>query len=404
MDRNKLECLKSGKLLEIGIESLDHVENIYPCTPMQEGLLVSQIKNPGVQYKVLRFISIKPIQDGHVVDIGLLKHSWQRVVDRHPILRTIFVEETGPNGPFVQVVLDKVNANIKEEVNTSKGGDIPVLSKIKAEVQVIGNGVPHCMTIFSNQGANTINCRLEINHAIDDGMSTSIILKDWSRAYAGRLPLSKGPSYSHFVAFLQEQDSRHHLDYWACLLANISPCNFPAISETNAAKLDGTHSITISNMPTSELYAFCRRFEVSPFNVLQAAWSKVLKKYTGMDEVCFGYLTSGRNLPIQGVEGMAGPLLNILICRASVGDSNSLIDIVKNLRRQRQENNKHQTSSLSSIQRHLRLPSGIRLFNTIINFQRPITNDVMDEDTVTFELAGSRGIGEVRCLKILNLM
>lgn len=43
-----------------------------------------------------------------------------------------------------------------------------------------------------------------------------------------------------------------------------------------------------------------------------AAWSLTLAKFMDLDQVCFGLVLSGRDLPVPGAYNVIGPLINIL--------------------------------------------------------------------------------------------
>jgi NRPS condensation-like uncharacterized protein len=65
------------------------VEMIYPLSPLQQGMLFHSVDAPhsGVycQQAILTLCG--------KLDLSALRESWQRVVDRHPALRTVFVWE-----------------------------------------------------------------------------------------------------------------------------------------------------------------------------------------------------------------------------------------------------------------------------------------------------------------------
>ncbi|KAH8586225.1 hypothetical protein B0O99DRAFT_695700 [Bisporella sp. PMI_857] len=351
----------------LGINDVSEIEDIYPCSPIQEGLQVSQIDSGGTMYKTVHLVTVEPTYSGGCVDIQQLRQAWQQVVDRHSILRTVFVESVGSDRLFDQVVLKRVEATAAEVKTSDSQRDLRSLSNIPDELSFAGKRPPHRLTIFTGNDTKAL-CRLEINHILTDGSSYDIILRDWARAYAGPLPQAEAPRYSRYIAFLQKQDNEAHLHYWRELLYGIEPCYFPSIVDTTAAKLDTEHSVLVPDIQSSDLRAFCRKLGVTLFNVMQVAWALVLRSYTGMDDVCFGYLTSGRDLPIDGVEDMAGPLINMLTCRAQLNRSCSVADLINELQRQYYDSNGHQTTSLGSVQRALKL-SGARLFNTTINVQ-----------------------------------
>lgn len=88
------------------------IETIYPCSPMQDHILEIQMrKDPNAWYASF-IIEVVPTH-GSTIDIMVLAESWQNVVSRHQILRTIF---TAPNdeGRRQQVVLKEFQALISQ--------------------------------------------------------------------------------------------------------------------------------------------------------------------------------------------------------------------------------------------------------------------------------------------------
>src|SRR6185295_11869863 len=69
--------------------SRTNIEDIYPLSPMQQGLLFHTLyaSQPGVY-----FMQVGWTLRG-ALDVPALVHAFQEVVDRHPILRTAFVWE-----------------------------------------------------------------------------------------------------------------------------------------------------------------------------------------------------------------------------------------------------------------------------------------------------------------------
>ncbi|KAJ1971193.1 hypothetical protein H4R34_005820, partial [Dimargaris verticillata] len=76
------------------------VEDLYPCTPLQSGLLLSTLRNPHaylVQYHVTLTGNL---------DVARLEASWQQVTLRHSILRTVFLDAPSQvTTGYVQAVL-----------------------------------------------------------------------------------------------------------------------------------------------------------------------------------------------------------------------------------------------------------------------------------------------------------
>jgi non-ribosomal peptide synthase protein (TIGR01720 family) len=93
--KTNLNNLEKG-ILEILKLDLDQVEDIYPATPMQIGVLSSLIRN-GSEYLIQQVWKFNGC-----VDIGRLKAAWSEVVQHYSILRTSFVSTV--DGIF-QVIL-----------------------------------------------------------------------------------------------------------------------------------------------------------------------------------------------------------------------------------------------------------------------------------------------------------
>ena len=83
-----------------------NIEDAYPLSPLQEGLLFHAVNEPGSGVHVLQI-------DGELEDLDrdAFEQAWQTVVERHPILRTAFVWEKAKE-PF-QVVGRQVRLPIE---------------------------------------------------------------------------------------------------------------------------------------------------------------------------------------------------------------------------------------------------------------------------------------------------
>ena len=74
------------------------VKNIYPLSPMQEGMLFHALHDPGGAY--IEQLSYRIVGN---FDMNLLRAAWEELVRRHDVLRTIFVHKDVPRP--LQIVL-----------------------------------------------------------------------------------------------------------------------------------------------------------------------------------------------------------------------------------------------------------------------------------------------------------
>ena len=82
---------------------MENVEDIYPLTPTQAGILFHTLQAPrsGVYFQQYTCELVGSI------DTGIFRRVWEGVIRRHPVLRTAFVWE-GLDEPL-QVVRQKVD-------------------------------------------------------------------------------------------------------------------------------------------------------------------------------------------------------------------------------------------------------------------------------------------------------
>jgi amino acid adenylation domain-containing protein/non-ribosomal peptide synthase protein (TIGR01720 family) len=354
------------KLPEIGVSSLEEIEDIFPCSPMQRGILLSQMKDPE-KYAYQSVFEVRSAEKGRLLDLDRLERAWQGVVERHATLRTIFVDSVGQEDLVDQIVVRQSEARTAR----LKCRD-PDVQNILADLPPLNSAdkqPPHRLA-FCQTSTGRIFCRLDMSHVISDGSSMPILLRDLAEAYNGTVAMGKTtPRYSDYIAYLQSMPREEGLDYWKAYLANVEPCLFPALVDgaTEPQRILGSYTLKLEQ--ASELHAFCTNSGVTLSNVLQLVWALVVRCYTGSDEVCFGYVASGRDMPVEGIEDAVGVFINMLICRINLEDSLELGEALDKVQMDFVTSMAHQTCSLAEVQHELKL-SGTSLFNTAFTYQR----------------------------------
>ncbi|KAI9826788.1 MAG: hypothetical protein M1819_007259 [Sarea resinae] len=389
LDYDGLKILLNQTLPQMGITSPDEVEDIYPCSPMQLGLLLGQMKSSGA-YQFWTTFEI--IGDNEVTPEKIGK-AWQHVVDRHASLRTIFAESATRDGVFDQIVLKQMQA----ETVYLESND--VLEKLGEELPITATGArsPHRLTVCRTSAGQTF-CKLEINHALIDGTSMALIFRDLKRAYDGNIHEGPRPLYSDYISHLQQQPLQSGLDYWKSYLQGMEPCHFPLLDD-GIDQPKELKSVPVElEVSRESILEFTNRYDLTLANLMQTAWGLVLRSFTGFDHVCFGYLASGRDAPVKGVQDAVGPFINMLICRLDMTETTPLSKVLRKMREDFIDSLPHQYCSLAEIQHAMGL-SGERLFSTAMSFQRyspeePSTitlNTINDFDPTEFDLTVNIG-------------
>lgn len=357
----KIFSLSDFPLLSLsysGLESLERtiqaagtrlgaVEDIYPCTPMQEGILLSMQKGTSsyLNHQVWR---CEMGSEKSPVCPAQLEAAWRCVVKCHSILSTVFVPLC-ENSLFAQVVVANAPVRVDQIRCESRN---PADTLMKCEKPVFADGEPHHHLRICQSSSGEVACRLDINHALSDAESASTIINDLTMAYEG-LTLSVAPRFKELMQYLRRIPAADRMEYWDRVLKDVSRCHFP-VQNISTGVLQGQHGyIPLAETATSRIRDFCINRGITRSVFIQIAWAMTLSWYTGTDDVCFGYLASGRDVPIHNIEGMVGPLANMLISRIDVGKP--LDEAIETTAESSIENLAHQYVSLARIQHELRL-------------------------------------------------
>ncbi|CAN9463031.1 unnamed protein product [Alternaria alternata] len=364
-----------------GVPSFDQVEDMYPCSPIQDGMILSQIKSPESYWSSTTFeVRSKrgPVNASKVVD------GWKQVVARHPALRTIFIDSVCKGGVFDQIVVKSPDSGIV----TYKCDDAELTALLESIKHSSLNGkkkpvLPHQAAVIQTSSGK-IFVKVIVNHAVIDGGSLGVIGQDLQEAYEGRLS-EDGPLYSDYIKYLRALPADDAVAYWKAKLRGVSPCYFPT-TPRDPSKPRQLRSLDMRFTRFDELHGLAESSNVTIANILLAAWALVLRSYTNSSDVCYGYLTSGRNVPIDKIESAVGAFINMLVSRIELKPATSLLEIVEKVQSDFVESMPHQHCSLAQFQHDLGL-SGKSLFNTAVSIQRRSSAEepTSDDSGIEFE-------------------
>lgn len=346
------------------------LEDVYPCSPIQIGILLSQAKDPALyQVRVTWQVFTR---DESPVDVQRLKEAWQAVIARHASLRTIFVPAKGKAGGYDQVVL----ANVYADIDVHESMDALGMQKYQNRkengqlVEYLPYKVALCTTAERKVFAD-----LQINHALIDAISIAVLLRDVSRAYCGSLASGSGPRYSEYIAHIQSMHEEEARKYWEHYLKGLEPCLLEKVFHTDQDASENNKvekELRSMNVPLSQggekLHKICDSKGMTLSNLFQVAWGLVLRAYTGLQEVCFGYLTSGRDANVEGVTETVGAFINMLVCRMDFGSNPGERTVVEVLKKNQEDFAKglaFQHCALAEIWHGI----GLKEFNTGISLQ-----------------------------------
>ncbi|RYP06964.1 hypothetical protein DL764_002851 [Monosporascus ibericus] len=301
MDRDDA-CRQVAELCSVGAWHVEpsQIEDIFPCTALQEGLLAMTARSSG-KYVGHQVAELKP-----EVDIVRLQEAWQKVSERASVLRTRIVDLPGQG--LVQVVLEEAlqwqTFSSLNEYHQSRKNAGKELQEDVVETTAMGLGTPLSrLAIIHDEAAGKRYLALTHHHATYDGWSVPLLQKEVEKAYRdGEAELSSLPLQS-FVKYVMKQHGEDGMAFWKRQFAETEASPFPALpAKTYEPKPDKVinHSINSICWPTCG---------VTPSSALRTAWAMLISWYVDSPDVTFGAVVSGRQAPVPGIEDVAGPTI-----------------------------------------------------------------------------------------------
>jgi len=282
------------------------VEDVYPATPMQEGLMAETVAHPEayILQEVLRF--------SRNVDINALRSALETLVETCPILRTrivrlrglgtcqVVISDSEPAG--IRLLSDDLHAFLARDKKSHMGyGD--ALSRFT----VIEDGRERYLVWTSH-------------HAITDGHMHSLTLRRLDRLYNdSTLDVPATLGFSDFVKFhAVPHKSAESLDYWRRRFSGFSGSHYPRCPDAHEPLID---NYVFHQMPLPSESAHLR---VTPAVLLRASWAIVLSQASNSEEVVLGVTQSGRDIDLPGVHGCMGPCLATVPVRGAMEGTESM--------------------------------------------------------------------------------
>ncbi|KJZ74449.1 hypothetical protein HIM_06045 [Hirsutella minnesotensis 3608] len=357
----------------------EDIEDAYPCSPVQEGMIFSQAKD-SKNYLNRAFWWAKS-RNGRPVRPDKLKAAWHRVLQRHPLLRTVIYQSPRCDGFHDQVVLKKAPPGMCVVLPACEDP----LQRLQAhQFDMSGLSPPQRFAICSSHRGQ-VACLLQVNHTLTDGFSRQLLLRDLCLAFDGPLGETAEGSYRDYVEYLQSIPMDEAFTYWQSYLELVQPCLLPA----SPPRRPYENQKRVHNFKPSfghALRQFCAQKELTLSNAFQLAWALVLRLYVHADSVCFGYMSAGRDVPVAGIDKIIGPCINMLIFRLELGGDESVLDLLHRNQADFVQSLAHQHLSMAD-KIKAASASESRLFNTVMSMQREI-EPLGDESTLELEEIG----------------
>ena len=358
-----------------------NIEDVYPLTPMQEGMLFHTLYTPKSR-AYFEQISFPVHQD---LDIAAFETAWQRVMEKHSVLRTSFVWK-GLVKPL-QIVHKRLELPFQchdwQELSEDQQQQ-RMKAHLQADlVQAFDLSVAPLLRIaVMRMAQNVYQVTISNHHMLLDAWSMPLIWEEVLAFYeafsAGReVQAPKGIAFRNYVAWLQAQDMARAEAFWrqtlkgftrATALPEKQLVGAPAEITEAMRRQDHVREIRLPEQTSSALQAMARQHRLTINTLAQGAWASLLSRYSSSEDVLFGGTVSGRSPTLGGVDSMVGLFINTLPVRVRIPPKSSAVEWLKQIQDDQIEARQYEYSPLEQIQKWSEVARGKPLFESIMIF------------------------------------
>ena len=370
------------------------IEDVYPLTPMQEGLLLHTLLEPGT--------GIYYMQDRYRINSALdpqrFAQAWQAVVARHEALRASFSWNAGeamlqiihkPGSTaldyldWTDISEDEQEARLQALHKREREAGFDLLQQAPFHLRLIRVGTDRYWFMMSN------------HHILIDAWCRSLLMNDFFELYMAlgegreaQLPVP--PRYRDYISWLQHQDLDAARQWWRDNLLGFErstavPSDRPLLRDhgaENAGMIVGDCYTRLDVTEGARLRELAQAHQLTVNTFAQAAWALVLSRYSGERDVLFGVTVAGRPVSMPQMQRTVGLFINSIALRVqlpAVGQRCSVRQWLKGLFERNMELREYEYLPLVSIQECSELPKGQPLFDSLFVFENaPVEVSVLD--------------------------
>jgi len=360
------------------------VEDVYPLSPMQAGLLYQSALDQG---STAYFLQMSFTLSG-TLDVDRFRAAWEEVIKRHAVLRTAFVHD---DPEPLQVVLKHRPAEfLIEDISSppAREQDLRIRDFCAQDMERgfdLQNGPLVRFAVF-RLAPMRHQVIWSYHHILIDGWSLGNLYDEFSRLYeegvhgtAARLPPAR--PYSRYIEWLQSFQASEARAFWHERLAGVEQVtSIPLLPGARPEKeyrmgeitfrLNGDQSRAMSDLAQSST--------VTISTLMQTVWAVVLCRYQDTTDILFGSIVSGRPADLEHVEEMVGLFINAIPVRIQLDEEQPFVDLVKKVQEQAVEAEPYHYYPLPEILTLTPLQQG--LFEHLFVFENYPTDQVVSRN------------------------
>lgn len=357
------------------------VETAVPATPYQDQMYQASHTHAGRPYFATYLAQVTASDPQSNVDVERFSHAWQSVVNRHPIMRTLFMVNPS-DGALYQIVLRRTQAKVT--VQLVEDYVDPIEQLLVDHVAFTQNfttntgmmsAPPHKISLYQSHSGSVL-LRMSLSHLLTDTVALEHLFADMDAFYNRCPPEKPSVAFATYARWFKPEVVAANNKVWQeKILQQGRPCFLlQPRSKPLRNPPETIQEISVPfSVPSSQRKAishFCKAAQITVPSLFSFCWALLLKHITQQDSVCFGQLAAGRDAPVDDLEDIVGPVLNVLPTLVDFSSSpNSLVELIKQFQETNSDVTAYQPCSLKLIERSMGFSADQGLFNTVVNIR-----------------------------------
>ncbi|KAI0407966.1 non-ribosomal peptide synthetase [Xylaria palmicola] len=335
----------------------DQVLDIYPATQMQK--LFLRNSTTGRPWTITPFCIDFPPDS----DCATLTTACTSLIAHFDMFRTVFLVAADE---LYQVVLKHIDVPI-EIIETEENINSATRAFVGVDLQQpVRLGQPLLRIAFLKKRDTLLRVMLRMSHALYDGLSLEYIVRSLHALYNGRsLPTS--PSFSRYMQHMADS-RREGYEFWGSVLqdSSITAIESDGSAHEQVARTGTCRTSKSINVPLQA----SADSSITPATIFTTACALMLMKETGLRDILFGRIVSGRQgLPITS-QNIVGPCTNEIPVRVCVDENSNPRKLLRTMQDQYLDSLPFETLGFDELKKNCsRWPEATKKFGCCIVYQ-----------------------------------
>lgn len=323
------------------------------------------------------------------LDKARFDQAWEIVVQRHEMLRVVFrwKETKQP----VQLVLQEYERPVQHlDYSEQPAEEKELIQQLLNQTVIVSPESSCFQVVLAKLAAGRYAMCIYNHHAVFDGWSLSIVIRDFFRAYSQGFGLDEGVvrkriCFKTFIDYYRKLPLQPQRQFWQDNLEGVLPCLLQEIDFTTDREEDGSSrklSFALDPSLINDVKRLAGESTATMSSVLFSAWAKILQVYTDQDDIVFGTTLSIRDERVIDIDNSVGLYMNTVPVRLKSEDCTTVLQVIMAMNDAIQDMQKNALLPLDEIVKTKTAP-GEPLFNTLFVVENyPVETSIKEGDSL----------------------